>query len=340
MPAEEHAPRPPLRGGRSLALHGLVLAVVLGALIVVIIGVIPDAAHRLAEVDPGWVVVEVLAELVALAGYWLLFHRFFSDAEYRLPLRFSAEVGLGELGAFVIVPFGAGGPALRIWALLRAGMPYRTLMRRATAHDIAFNLPYIAVAVVLGVAAAAGLLPGHLSLLLALSPLGIVAAVGAGGLAVLWYAGQLERRGGRPGSRAAWVVRETVLAVPPGVADLRTRWRDPVVWGAATAYWAGDCGVLVLAVHAAGGSAPVLVVALAYMLGQLGNLLPLPGGVGGLEPIVAGVLTASGVGLGLAGAAIVLYRLVSLTLQATAGAVGIASLTAVPGRIPRLSSAG
>ncbi|MDQ6804037.1 MAG: hypothetical protein M3065_03505 [Actinomycetota bacterium] len=64
------------------------------------------------------------------------------------------------------------------------------------------------------------------------------------------------------------------------------------------------------------------------MLGQLGNALPLPGGVGGVEPIMLGVLTASGVGLGLGAAAIILYRFVSLGIQAAAGAIAVATLTA------------
>jgi uncharacterized membrane protein YbhN (UPF0104 family) len=74
------------------------------------------------------------------------------------------------------------------------------------------------------------------------------------------------------------------------------------------------------------GSAPLGVVVLAYMLGQLGNALPLPGGVGGVEPLMLGVLTASGVNLGLAAAAIVLYRFVSLGIQAVAGAIAVATL--------------
>jgi uncharacterized membrane protein YbhN (UPF0104 family) len=70
------------------------------------------------------------------------------------------------------------------------------------------------------------------------------------------------------------------------------------------------------------------VIVLAYMLGQLGNALPLPGGVGGIEPIMLGVLTASGVSVGLGAAAIVLYRLVSLGLQAALGAIAVATLAA------------
>jgi uncharacterized membrane protein YbhN (UPF0104 family) len=62
------------------------------------------------------------------------------------------------------------------------------------------------------------------------------------------------------------------------------------------------------------------------MLGQLGNTLPLPGGVGGVEPIMLGILTASGVNAGLGGAAIILYRLISLGLQTVLGGVATASL--------------
>jgi uncharacterized membrane protein YbhN (UPF0104 family) len=95
---------------------------------------------------------------------------------------------------------------------------------------------------------------------------------------------------------------------------------------AAVGYWAGDCGVLILAVHAAHGSAPVAIVVLAYMLGQLGNALPLPGGVGAVEPAMLGVLTASGVNVGLGAAAVVLYRFVSVGIQAAAAALAVTAL--------------
>ena len=75
------------------------------------------------------------------------------------------------------------------------------------------------------------------------------------------------------------------------------------------------------------------MIVLAYMLGQLGNLLPLPGGVGGVEPVMLGVLTASGVNLGLGGAAIVFYRFISLGLQSGGGAIAVATL------IPTLQNA-
>ena len=49
------------------------------------------------------------------------------------------------------------------------------------------------------------------------------------------------------------------------------------------------------AFQACGGAPAIGIIALAYMLGQLGNLLPLPGGVGGVEPLMLGIFVSSGV---------------------------------------------
>ena len=56
---------------------------------------------------------------------------------------------------------------------------------------------------------------------------------------------------------------------------------------------------------------------------------------GGVEPLMLGILVASGVGAALAAAAIICYRAVSLGLQVGAGAVAV-SLTS-PG-LPSLAS--
>ena len=54
--------------------------------------------------------------------------------------------------------------------------------------------------------------------------------------------------------------------------------------------------------------------------------MPLPGGVGGVEPLMAGVFQTSGVGLDVSAAAIVIYRAVSLGLQAAVGAAALGLL--------------
>jgi uncharacterized membrane protein YbhN (UPF0104 family) len=252
-----------------------------------------------------------------------LFHGVFSHGAYRFGLLRGAQIGIGELGAFVVSPTGAGGPALRIWALLRMGMPFRVQMVRSVIHGVVFNIPYVLAAVLLGLSVAFGVGSGQARMLLALAPLGLVAA----SLAVAGAAALLARRERRePRGRLRRIGRDIVEAIPEGVRELPTRLREPSLLLFAFGYWAGDCGVLIAAFLAAHGSAPLAVIVLAYMLGQLGNSLPLPGGVGAVEPAMLGVLTASGVNLGVGAAAVVLYRFVSLGVQAILGTVAVATL--------------
>jgi uncharacterized membrane protein YbhN (UPF0104 family) len=49
------------------------------------------------------------------------------------------------------------------------------------------------------------------------------------------------------------------------------------------AWWGFDIAVLWACFHAFGEPPPIAVVVMAYFVGMHGNLLPLPGGVGGVE---------------------------------------------------------
>jgi uncharacterized membrane protein YbhN (UPF0104 family) len=65
------------------------------------------------------------------------------------------------------------------------------------------------------------------------------------------------------------------------------------------------------------------------MLGQLGNTLPLPGGMSGVEPLMLGIFASSGVDLGLAGAAVICYRAIALGVQGALGAVAFGAVAFV-----------
>ena len=308
---------------RSAVLQLVFVGALLAVLGVAIAGLVPESRQHLRHAAGGWIAIEVVLELVACAGYGLLFYGVFSDGAYRFGRRRGIQVGVGELGAFVVTPTGAGGPALRIWALLRLGLPFRVAMTRSVVHGVILNIPYVLTAVLLGLSVAVGVGSGHAHLALALAPLALVlATIALAGLAVA-----VSRR--EPGeARSRWrrIGRDIIDAVPQGIHELPSRLRDVKLLLFAVAYWAGDCGVLVIAFRSAHGSAPIAVIVLAYMLGQLGNALPLPGGVGAVEPAMLGVLTSSGVDLGLGAAAIVLYRFVSLGLQSVLGTAAVATL--------------
>jgi uncharacterized protein (TIRG00374 family) len=114
--------------------------------------------------------------------------------------------------------------------------------------------------------------------------------------------------------------------VPDGFREIPGLLRIPGAPLGALAYWLGDCAVLWAAFNAVGHVPPLGVVVLGYMLGQLGNALPLPGGVGGVEPVMLGVLTASGVDAGIGAAAIVCYRAIALGVQSTLGVIAVVTL--------------
>jgi uncharacterized membrane protein YbhN (UPF0104 family) len=190
-------------------------------------------------------------------------------------------------------------------------------------HGVIFNVPYAVAAVVVGVGVSLHLLPGHAPLLTALAPLALVAGACAVYGAAAWFA----RRGGSriDSPRRRWV-RSALATIPEGIAELavlsRSRW--PLL--GAIGWWAGDCAALWAAFQAVGGTPTLSVLILAYMLGQLGNTLPLPGGVGGVEPLMLGIFSASGVNLGLAAAAVICYRTIALGVQGILGSAAFVSM--------------
>jgi uncharacterized membrane protein YbhN (UPF0104 family) len=310
--------------------------VFIGALLlglgILLAGIVPGSGGRLGRVRPLWIATAVIAELVAIASYAGLFHGVFSVDAERVTLRRSVQIAVGELGAFAVVPSGAGGPVIRVWALMACGMKFATVMVRSVIHGVIFNLPYILVAALLGLGVLLGVGPGHAPVAVALAPLGLVLLAALMATAAAVYA---RRHKDSPDSRLGQYGVEIVRAVPAGLRELPAyaqRW--PLLL-CAVGYWAGDCGVLVLAFHAVHGAPGLGVIVLAYLLGQLGNALPLPGGVGGVEPLMLGVFTASGVNLGLAAAAVLLYRFVSLGLQAVTGTIAVTSLAPILHRVPR-----
>jgi uncharacterized protein (TIRG00374 family) len=66
--------------------------------------------------------------------------------------------------------------------------------------------------------------------------------------------------------------------------------------------------VLWAAFHAFGDAPPLAVLTQAFFVGMLGNLLPMPGGVGGVEGGMIGALVGFGVDGGLAVVAVLVYR--------------------------------
>ena len=103
--------------------------------------------------------------------------------------------------------------------------------------------------------------------------------------------------------------------------------RSPAVVLGSAGYMLFDLAVLGVCFPAFGNPAPpVVALLLAYIVGQLGGLVPLPGGIGGLDLGLIGALVLYGVDATDAAVAVLAYRGLLLAIPAAIGLPALASL--------------
>jgi uncharacterized protein (TIRG00374 family) len=283
-----------------------------------------EVRQRLEDAAPGWLVVAVALEALSCGSYLLMFRPVFCR---RMSWRTSAQIAWSELAAGSLVPAsGAGGLALGAWILHRGGMPAERIARRSVAFFlIKSSVNFLAVAV-LGTAMALGLLGPELSLWLTAVPaagaLLVIAAVlvvprlGPGG-PVAPYAGKTRR-----------ALREVRKALVGGAREAvqLVRSRNLLVITGSVGYWAWDNAVLWATFHAFDFSPPITVILMGYLIGQLGGLLPIPGGLGGIDGGLIGTLIVYGIPAAAATAAVLTYRVILFWLPLLLGAIAFISL--------------
>jgi uncharacterized membrane protein YbhN (UPF0104 family) len=234
-------------------------------------------------------------------------------------------------GTNVLLPTGgASGLALGAWALHRTGMPADRLAARTVAFFVLTSSVNFVTAIIAGTALAVGLLPGDVSLAMALVPVALATATIA---AVLALPRLLPAAQGRSG-RAGRTLESAQAALGNGIGEARALVRsgDVAVVAGAVGYMAFDVAALAAAFAATGTVPPVGVLLLAYVIGQLGGLVPMPGGVGGADGGLIAVLALYGTPLGAAAAAVLAYRVFQLCLPAVLGSVAVLRLPSVLAR--------
>jgi uncharacterized membrane protein YbhN (UPF0104 family) len=285
--------------------------------------------HRIERGDTWWVVIGVLFELLSFAGYIALFRAVFVRGSSRIGWRESYQVTMASLAATrLFAAAGAGGIALTVWALRRSGMEPRLVACRMVAFMVLLYVIYAGSLLLDGIGLGVGLFPGEGSFAITIVPATVAALLFALTGAMALLPGDIERRLERwaagSGRLAHWVAR--AVTVPALAASgVRTaidlvRSRDPGLLGA-PAWWGFDICVLWASFHAFGPAPPFTVIWMGYFVGMLGNLLPLPGGLGGVEGGMIGAFAAFGVDFNLAVLAVLTYRGISFWLPTIPGAI-------------------
>ncbi len=323
-------------------------AVAFGVFVVTVVGflyfVLPKLAgvgttlHHLEHGDVWWIAIGVVLELLSFAGYVLLFRAVFvgrpgpshpSHEPQPIGWPESYQITMAGLAATrLFATAGAGGIALTAWALRRSGMEARLVACRMVAFMVLLYAVYAGSVLVDGLGLGTGLFPGGGSFALTIVPAIAAAVLTAVVGAMALLPDDIERRLQRwalgSGRLAHWVAR--AVTVPALAASgVRTAIeligeRDPGLLGA-VAWWGFDICVLWAMFHAFGSPPPFTVIWMSYFIGMLGNLLPLPGGLGGVEGGMIGAFAAFGVNLDLVVLAVLSYRAISFWLPTIPGAV-------------------
>ncbi len=301
------------RGAMRLALGGAVAVLVIVAL--------PDLGgvrQRLASTAGGWVVAGAGLEAASVVAFAVAFHRMFI---VDLSWWDSASLATTAQAINVLIPAGGtGGLAAMAVIMVRLGLSREYVVSRMIAvFAVVEAATNIAMVIIGGFGVASGVLPGHAAWEATLVP-GVLATAVCVMLAVA------ARRTPRASSAAAGRRRRLAavaadhLRAGVRVSGAVLRAGDPLLVLGAMSFIALDLAALAAsfaAVHSPG--LPVGTLLLAYTLGQIGSVVPLPGTTeGGL----LGVLVLYGAPVSQAASAIVIFRAIQILIPLALGLAG------------------
>jgi uncharacterized membrane protein YbhN (UPF0104 family) len=313
---EPERPRP-AAGGRSKhprrLRNGIVFAGVLSTLVGALILAVPDlrtVADRVGHASPVWTGLAIALELASCLGYVVVFALVFPAP----PRRVAARIAWAEMAFGAVVPIGgAGGLALGGWMLHQRGMTKREIARRSAVLFWLTSAVNVGALVLAGLALATRVLPGPRDPLLTVVP----AAVGILVLVCFHGLPAITRRIGELG-RVGVALRAAAATVTD--TERLFRWPNWRLTGA-LAYLGADMAVLWVSFRATGVAPPVAVLVLAYLIGYLANVLPVPGGIGILDGGIVGALALYHTPAASAAAAVLLYHTIALWIPTLGGAL-------------------
>lgn len=289
---------------------------------------------RIQHGNGWWLGLGAVLEVCSFWGYVALFRAVFARGHPRIDWRVSYEITMAGLAATrLFASAGAGGIALTAWALRRAGFETRLAAARLIAFMALLYGVYMAALVVVGLGLFVGIIPGRHPFAITLVPAifgAVVIALFLGMALLPEDSSRFVRRGTKGGGRTSRVLAWLATVPATAATGVRTaleliRSRDPFLLGA-IAWWAFDMAVLWACFHAFGASPPKGVIVMSYLVGMLGNTLPLPGGIGGVDGGMIGAFSAFGINVQVAVVSVLAYRVFAFWLPTLPGGVAYLQL--------------
>ena len=297
---------------RSLR-NGFITLVLAGALVVGLLLAVPGlkgVATRVSHMKAQWVVVAVLLEVLSCACYVVAFLQVFA----RAPFRVGAYVALSEeaFGAAVSLG-GVGSLAVGGWLMVERGSEPRRIAERSAVLFLYTSAINVITLILAGVGLFLGL-PGPSNPLLSIVPAAVGAVVLVLFLLLPRYVDRLVLRV-RPGRLHEFLIETAASVRDTKQLTFHPDWR---IIGAIGYLWF-DIAVLWACFAAAGQTAPVAPMVLAYQIAYLSNVIPVPGGIGVLDGSMIGMLVLYGMGATVSTAATLVYHAIALWVPAIWG---------------------
>lgn len=302
--------------GRQLR-NGIISLVLLGALVVGLLLAVPGLSgveHALRNVDKDTVIGAIALEFLSCMGYVLVFQLVFA----RAPRRFAARLAWTEMAFGSALSFGgAGSLAIGAWVLKSRGVPTGRIAQRSATLFMLTSAINIIVLVATGLLVGLGVVAGTSNPLLTLLPASIAAAVFVLFLCIPWWAGRMTHDD-EPRQR----ITRVLLGFADSIRDTRALLVTPdwrLLGG--YVYLLADIAVLYVCLDAVGHAPPIGAVVLAYQIGYLANIIPVPGGIGVLDTGLVGMLVLFGAPAAPATAAVLIYHAVALWVTVAFGTI-------------------
>lgn len=295
----------------------VILVILVGALLLAVPG-LRDVADRIKDVAPGWIGLAVVLELASCAGYAMAFCLIF----YRVPTLLAVRTALSEMAFGAVLPVGgAGGIAIGAWVAKAKGGSLRRFMERSAVLFLLTSGINAATLALAGLLVGVGVLHAPHHLLLGLLP-GLVATAG---VALFWFVPALAGRFALiedAGRFVRWL-HVTARVVEDAKDEIRhPSWR---LLGAVGYLWF-DIAMLWVAFRAFGEAPPVGALTLAFLIGYLGNVVPVPGGIGALDGGLTAALVLYGADPASAAAAVLVYHAIVLWVPTLLGTIAFLRL--------------
>jgi uncharacterized membrane protein YbhN (UPF0104 family) len=293
------------RRRRLLRILGTLLIGVLSVGVLLKVAPPARAIDTIVHMNPLWLLAAVGLELGSCLSYVVVFRRFFPEASRSV----GRQVAWMAMGAGAVLPGGNFSSAATTGWLLRHNIGTRRLLERCGALLCFLILFGFFINGVAGAFLLVGIGRGPHDLEHTGIPILVSVFVIGSATAVML----IGRRYGARGHRSARAVAASLGSAWTSVRN--PHWR---MMGAAGFLWL-DMAALYAACLATGHPLGLLAMALAYFIGYLASMIPMPAGLAVLDSGLVGALVLYGFSPAASVAAVLVYHAISVWVPGLGG---------------------